>query len=218
MVGPRTGPASRDVLAAAPRADFQGTGSDGLDLRVTAFDDRVRLYDLATGLQRGGDVPGNPRTLSYGLPTWGVEDDGLWGATVQAGSADNRLVWTLAAGVARVWDTSLCTLQATASANPRPKPVAPSDSAPRRRAVFSPDRRRVVLTWREKHFGVLLDTRTGEPAGPPMRQEFLEHATFSADGRLLATATRPHGEALPLLVLRDGRTGQPIGKAWWRRS
>jgi WD40 repeat protein len=196
------------------RANLQESGSDGLDLRASAFDDRVRLYDLATGLQRGGDVPGNPRDLSFGLPLWGFEEDGLSGATIQAGSPDNRIVWTLAAGIARVWDTSLCSLQATATANPRPKPVAPGDSTPERRAVFSPDRRRVVLTWREKHFSVLLDTRTGEPLGPPMRQAFLEHAAFSADGRLLATATRPHADALPVLVLRDGHTGQPIGKPW----
>ena len=88
-------------------------------------------------------------------------------------------------------------------------------------AAYSSDGRRVVLIRRGQGNALLLDTATGEPLGPPLRQGIVEHAAFSANGRYLATAglQGANGQSLapevaPLVVLRDGRTGEPLGKPW----
>ena len=125
-----------------------------------------------------------------------------------------RLVFVLdAARTIRTWDASLGGLQATATANPQRAPGAGVRDASQVTAVFSPDRSRLALTWRDRNLGILRDVRTGELLGPPFRQTAVEHVVFSADGRYLATATY-QGRHTPIVVLRDGRTGKAIRKPW----
>jgi WD40 repeat protein len=178
-----------------PRRDVSlDLTADGLGLPCGGGDARLRLYDLATGLQRGGDL------LEYGPSAWGP---------------DGRLLVTLDdARTVRVWDISLCRLQATATANPH---TAPADTDLRDNqsvtAVFSADRSRLALAWPDHDLAALLDARTGQLLAPPLRQTSVQHLAFSADGRYLATATFQNGKP-PMVVLRDGRTGKPLRPPW----
>ena len=157
--------------------------ADGLELQVAGGDERWRFYDLATGRQRGGDRQEHAHTVT---------------------TPDGRLQLSQSEGTVRVYDTSLCRLQACATAEARSNHV----SVPR--AFFSPDRSRVLVFF-TADVGALLDARTGEILGPPVRHPLLGHAAFSPDGRYLVTATR-QSKLAPLVVLRDGRTGKPVGQ------
>jgi WD40 repeat protein len=85
------------------------------------------------------------------------------------------------------------------------------------RASYSPDGRRVLLTRRRLDYALLLDARTGDLLGPPLRQAHIENSVFSPDGRFLATAPCQGirgSPPTPVVVLRDGHTGQPIATPW----
>jgi WD40 repeat protein/tRNA A-37 threonylcarbamoyl transferase component Bud32/tetratricopeptide (TPR) repeat protein len=191
---------------------------DSLEMLSEGIDDRYRLYDLASGLQRGGDVPAIAWPASMGKTPGGV-DYGTRDYSSEyrfSGSEDGRLVFTLdPGGIARIWDTSLGRLQTTANANPRESSRAFKGWMNENGGVYSPDRRLVVLTHRSQPYATLLDARTGKVLGTP-RQPYLEHAAFSPDGRYLATATSgiPGEVRVPMVVLRDARTGEPVSKPW----
>src|SRR5205807_5500626 len=54
--------------------------------------------------------------------------------------------------------------------------------------------------------------------GPPLRQPGIGLYAFSRDGRFLATAPGYNTATTPLVILRDGHTGKPIGKPWLSRT
>lgn len=77
---------------------------------------------------------------------------------------DGRLTFSLDPPTAtvRVWDASLCQLQATATANPHTAPLAADLRHDARLSkAFSPDRSRVALAWRDRNMGALQRPRGG---------------------------------------------------------
>jgi serine/threonine protein kinase/WD40 repeat protein/tetratricopeptide (TPR) repeat protein len=172
-------------------SDAHLTG-DGRTLFVGCVDNRLRLYDLALGLQRGGDVPGHGA-----LDEWfTVYPDG---ATVAL--ADAR-------GLLRVWQTRECLLQNTAAANPRPLPAAGRLSRPEFNAVaHHPATARAVLLH-SSEYGRLTRWTSEQPLGQALRRD-LAYATFSPDGQSLATASEPSdSEQRTLVRLWDAQTGR----------
>jgi WD40 repeat protein/tRNA A-37 threonylcarbamoyl transferase component Bud32 len=205
------------------RAGHSHLGRDGLEVLCGEIDHYLRSYDLTSGLQRGGDLLRGPQ----GRGSWG-NGGSLWDDvrlfTIQGGpassSGDGRLVFTVAGdGSARVWDTSLCRWQLTPATIPRRRvrSVSPYELE-ENQGSYSADGRRVVLTRRRQDHALLLDARSGDLLGPPLRQGLVELAAFSPDGRYLATAPCQGYNGGPdvtsLVVLRDGRTGQPLGRPW----
>ena len=202
----------------------QRLGCDGMDVLHGTVDYYLRVFDLATGYQRGGDLLREPQTKSLGTggSIWDYSEhqDMIFGDSATI-SPDGRLVFTFSREkIARVWDTSLCRYQATASVMPRHAPAGRPPGAPEvEHAIYSPVGRRVLLTRRLQNLALLLDARTGSLLGPPIQQELVEHAAFSPDGRYLATApwrgvNSDAQVTTPLVVLRDGATGRPIGRPW----
>ncbi len=74
-----------------------------------------------------------------------------------------------------------------------------------REVAFSPDGERLLIAT--DRVAQLRDARTGEPLGSPIADPSLFDAGFSADGRLLFTASGKTGARL-----WDGRTGAPLGE------
>jgi WD40 repeat protein/tRNA A-37 threonylcarbamoyl transferase component Bud32/tetratricopeptide (TPR) repeat protein len=187
---------------------------DSLEMLSEGIDDRFRLYDLGSGLQRGGDLPAIVWRGSSGKTIGTGDGSQSLAASNFSGSADGRLVYTLdSAGIARVWDTGLGRLQSTANANPHVSGRVFRGWNNDIKAVYSPDRRRVLLTNRRLPYATLLDARTGAILGAP-RQPYLDHAVFSPDGRYLATASSgiQKGSLSPNVVLHDGSTGKFLFK------
>jgi WD40 repeat protein len=80
--------------------------------------------------------------------------------------------------------------------------------------LFSPDGRAFLLLG-EGGCGRLLDARTGEPVGQPLRHSAAIHlAVFGPEGKALVTATPDD----PLIRLWDPATGKPLGKPLEDRS
>jgi serine/threonine protein kinase/WD40 repeat protein/tetratricopeptide (TPR) repeat protein len=173
-------------------ADAHLTG-DGRMLFVGCVDDRVRLYDLGTGLQCGGDVPGH-RALQT---PFSVSADG---SSVAVGDGQGRV---------RVWRVRECLPQNTAAANPR-RVVAAGRLAGLEfdGVAYHPATARAVLLHGAE-YGRLTHWGTGQTLGQALRRD-LAYATFSPDGQTLATASRPSDmEARTLVRIWDTRTGRP---------
>jgi len=150
--------------------------ADGQTLAAYGTDARVRLFDLDTGLQRGGDVPLHDGAAS--------EDAG----GVFPG---NPALLTLDhGGVLRGWETRHLERQATAAARPRARPPAAGrTAAPFTDAAFSPSGRVVLLSAGHRgEYGRLVETATGRPIGPPLRQPHRRLIAFTPDERVLVTA------------------------------
>jgi WD40 repeat protein/tetratricopeptide (TPR) repeat protein len=189
-----------------PRRDAVRTEvtRDGRTLVALGDDQRVRLYDLASGLQRGGDVPlGRIRSA-----------DSLGGQAVA--SADGGETATVAGdGVLRVWRTAEALRQHTAAANPiRPAPPGREPLEFRLSAVARPARAQAgaaparVLLCRSDLYGRIVDGVSGRPVGQPLRGS-LSTPSFGPGGRRALTAplSRVTGEA-PWAHLWDGQTGK----------
>jgi WD40 repeat protein/tetratricopeptide (TPR) repeat protein len=169
---------------------------DGQSLAAFCEDQRVRLYELATGRQRGGDIP------AAGFK--GHE----WAGRVAA-SPDGSVVLTAAAnGTVRLWQTRHFLPQTTAAANfrPRPPPGGPEIVT----SVFSADGKTVLACpAAPNHQGRLLATSSDRPLVRPLRQQHLHSLAFSPNGALIATAPDNHefgGKAV--VYLWDAATGR----------
>jgi serine/threonine protein kinase/WD40 repeat protein len=220
-----TGRSREGVWRSRRRAVHQGLSRDGLEVLSGEIDHSLRIYDLATGLQRGGGLLREPQTGAWGSggSIWQDYHTGMLSFGGVNSGPDGRLLFTLTRfGIARVWDTSLCRLQPTPATMPRRRqnPLLPQEFE-QNQCSWSADGRRVVLTRRGQNHGLLLDARSGDLLGPPLRQPLIELAVFSPDGRYLATAPSQgtNGQFLgsdfrSLVVLRNGHTGQPIGRPW----
>jgi serine/threonine protein kinase/WD40 repeat protein/tetratricopeptide (TPR) repeat protein len=184
--GRQVGPAWR------PRrtARYLTLSADGQNLASWGSDQRVRVHDLSTGMQRGGDIA-----------TAGAE------AAVAVAPDGSRLL-TSNDGVVRLWRIPERSLQATVAASPR----SPSPRRPRVNvygAEFSRDSQVIVARSHGKQgLAWLVDATTGNPKGQPMRHPSLGPLAISPDKTRVATANDPsnHGG---LLRLWDAQ-GQPL--------
>ena len=179
------------------KAWFSYLTPDGQTLIACSHDDRVRLYELDTGLQRGGDLH---------LPGLPVLDE-LPGA---AYPSEPVLLSSRGDGLLRAWDTDLLWPQATEAASPR---ATPADKPLLRfhTAAVAPDGKQVLLAANGPlDYGRLVDVATGEPVGPPVRQAYLHYTAFSANGRLAAAAPNHYwaGGAPTEVHIRDRKTGR----------
>ncbi|HYH69172.1 MAG TPA: serine/threonine-protein kinase [Urbifossiella sp.] len=150
--------------------------SDGQTLVAYGTDARARLFDLDTGLQRGGDVP--------------LHDGAASEAAGGAFPGNPALLTLDPGGVLRGWETRHLERQVTAAARPRTRPPAPGrTAAPFTDAAFSPSGRVVLLSAGHRgEYGRLVETATGRPIGPPLRQPHRRLIAFTPDERVLVTA------------------------------
>jgi serine/threonine protein kinase/WD40 repeat protein len=186
------------------RAWFSALMPDGQTLIAYGQDDRVRVFDLDTGLQRGGHLhlPGLPRldeTPNKAYPGHPV------------------LLTHLGDGVVRAWDTGHLERQATAAASPRQRLAAPGRPPPRfQSAAVSPSGRLALLCGgTQSDYGRLVAVATGHPIGPPLRQPYLHHVAFSPDERVMAVAPFNFWKfgTAPEVTLFDTATGLPRAPA-----
>jgi WD40 repeat protein/tetratricopeptide (TPR) repeat protein len=172
---------------------------DGTTLAARCDDEHIRLYDLASGLQRGGDISagGMSYELHAGTGWLAVGPDGGAVATV---SQD---------GTVRLWGTDHLLLQATAAANPRGLPEGSRGLAPTfGNIAYSPNRRCVFVSTGDV-VGQLIDCAGGESIGSPLRRD-LSFPAFSPDSTLLVTAAWSYASGqTPWIRLWDAATGQP---------
>jgi WD40 repeat protein/tetratricopeptide (TPR) repeat protein len=185
-------------------AKFTTLSEDSRMLAARCDDQRGRLYDLATGLQRGGDVPL-------------LGDKGKEPGLHLAVSPDAGAVLTGAYdGTFRLWYTRDSQLQTSVATSPRPA-GAPAGTLTVNWAVFSPDGKIALVAVEEERPqpGFLIETASGQPLGPALRLGHARHLAFSPDGRLAAMAEdeRPgHTDERPGLTgLRvwEAGTGRP---------
>lgn len=170
-------------------------------------DQRIRLYDLDVGQQRGGDIP---TQVFEGTESWrrlAVTPDGAQVLTVTAD------------GTLRLWQTRHVQLQQTIAATPRT--LRPDARPLFRDVVFSPDGTKGLalsdlgsLNPPGQGFGRLVDVAANQPRGRPLRHSYVGLAAFSADGSLIATATDASWgghlpEGAPVIRVWDAVTGQP---------
>jgi WD40 repeat protein len=150
------------------------TVSADAQVLVTCGDDqRGRFFDLATGLQRGGDVPPLVEQWRTKYRRLAVFADG---ERVAVGGSD---------GSVRLWRAPGA-LQLSSAANPRDQdPAGRSEFGP---AAFSSDGRTALVTPPRSVYsdGLLLDVASGQLRGPPLALKHLAHACFSPDSRLAA--------------------------------
>ena len=79
-----------------------------------------------------------------------------------------------------------------------------------KRLAFSPDGRRVLVTFIRESAARVFDAKTGEPVGPHMRhRKEGMYASYSPDGRLIVTASSDW-----VARLWDAATGLPVGPPW----
>jgi eukaryotic-like serine/threonine-protein kinase len=178
---------------------FSELSGDGSVLASWGRDNRVRLYELATGLQRGGDVVLDVADRASPFPVFFPTPDG---ATVLA---------TGRTRTACLWETRHLRPQASLAASPRSPPARLNDPFPAARAAFSPDGRAALVCSRpDSDAGWLTDVRRGLPRGRPLRHSHLFNPTFSPDGKLVVTLSHNHafgGE--PVARVWDASTGEP---------
>jgi WD40 repeat protein/Flp pilus assembly protein TadD len=179
------------------RALYATLSADGQILVARGEDHRVRLFDLAGGRQRGGDI------LTTGFP----EQD--YSPRVGVSPDGSRIATAAVDGTVRLWQTSHVLPQNTLAANPR----VPA-SGPRRprfdEGFLSSDARTGLVLSASSGVGRIV-TAPGERLAAPLRQTHLYHCAFSPDGTMIATA--PHNNAFggkTVVTLWD-RAGRPHG-------
>jgi WD40 repeat protein len=175
---------------------------DGSTLAGWCLDERLRLYDLATGLQRGGDVRATMHRSDariFWYLNFALTSDG---GTVLTSDSERTVC---------LWDTRHLRAQASLAANPRraSSRAAGRDSSPR--AAFSPDGRTVLIcSSPELSWGRLTDVGGSIPLGRPLSHRHLFHPVFSPDGKSVVTLTHNHtfgGD--PVARVWDAATGEP---------
>jgi WD40 repeat protein len=152
---------------------------------VTAYSDKARVWDLATGrpvtppLQHRGNVF-HASFSPDGRLVVSASDDGAAGE------------WT-----ARVWNATTGQLVA---------PPFEHDGSRGFQPWFSPDGRRLMTICGDDHTVRVWDVNTGRPITPPMRhRKYVNHAAFSPDGRRVVTASQDS-----TAQVWDAITGQPV--------
>jgi serine/threonine protein kinase/WD40 repeat protein len=161
------------------RAPYSTLSEDSQLLTARCEDQRVRLYDLATDQQRGGDIP----ATGY----QGHE----WAGRVAASPDGSVVLTTTVSGTIRLWQTRHFLPQTTAAANPRPWSATGEPEIVT--SAFSADGKTAVVCQAESyHQGWLVETSSGRPRGRPLRQQHLHFVAFSPDGALIATAPNNH--------------------------
>jgi serine/threonine protein kinase/WD40 repeat protein/tetratricopeptide (TPR) repeat protein len=172
-----TGQLAGPVWKPRRQARYLTLSGDGQSLATWGRDERVRLFDLGTGLQRGGDVA----TVGNGSGVF-VSPEG------------SRLVMA-SDDVIRLWRIPERSLQATVAASLHSTSLT---GARQRRvevaaAVFSHDSE-VILASAHRSQGLawLVDAATGHLRGQPLRHQDLNMVAISPDGTRLATGTGPN--------------------------
>jgi WD40 repeat protein/tetratricopeptide (TPR) repeat protein len=191
-------PATRRLVGAPwrPRrtAKFSTLSGDSLVLAARCDDQRGRLYDLASGLQRGGDIPL-------------IADSGIARSPQLAVSPDGGLVLTAATdGTFRLWQTRGSQLQASAASSPRARRT-PQAGQTFEQTAFRPDGQ-VALVVPRFQPSVLVDVASGQALGQPLQLEYPRHLAFSPDGRLVALAGTQY-KVRQVLRVWDAATGRP---------
>jgi WD40 repeat protein len=178
---PRTGRQLGPPWQPRRAAWFTELGGDGAILASWCRDWRLRLYDVGTGLQRGGDMHLNLDTDAAWLPTFALAPDA---GTLFAGDRHHEV---------HVWDVRHLRPQASAASSPRLPPSRPTGFVTAPHAAFSPDRAvALVCPPALQSYGAFLDAATGLPRGRPLEHLHAFNPVFSADGRLAVTLTHNH--------------------------
>jgi WD40 repeat protein/Flp pilus assembly protein TadD len=149
--------------------------AEGQILVVRGQDHLVRLFDLARGLQRGGDILTTGFHRHEFAPRVGVSPDG---SRIATGSLD---------GVVRLWQTRHFLPQHTLAANPR----VPETSLSRLRfetGILSSDGRMGLVGASSENTGGRLVAVSAWPLVATLRQQNLYHCVFSPNGNIIATA------------------------------
>lgn len=187
---PATGGPQGEPWRPRRTANYSLFSADGRGLAARGMDHRLRLFDLPSGLQRGGDLPAADRFT--------VAPNGT------------ALVTAAHDGTVRLWHLHHARLQLTAAANPRSLPEITSLVPNYWQADVSPDGS-VVAISSQSGFTRLVRTDTGQPVGPPLRYS-TQLPTFSPDGRILAMASPRNAQQSPAIFLWDVVNGKQLGK------
>jgi WD40 repeat protein len=178
---------------------FTELGGDGATLASWCRDWLLRLYDLSTGLQRGGDMHINLDTDAAWIPTFVLSPDA---GTLFAGDRHHQV---------HVWDVRHLRPQASAASSPRLPPSRPTAVLSASQAAFSPDRAvALVCPPALGNYRSVLDAATSLPRGRPLEHLHAFNPVFSGDGRLVVTLTHNQifgGE--PVARVWDAATGAP---------
>jgi WD40 repeat protein/Flp pilus assembly protein TadD len=191
-----------------PRRQAQSAtlNADGQILVERGEDHRVRLFDLARGLQRGGDI------LTTGFP------EQAYAARVGVSPDGSRVATAAVDGTVRLWQTRHLLPQDTLAASRRVPASGPHRppfdvglvSADERSGLLSPDGRTGLIVSTIAGVGRLV-AASGEPLAAPLRQTLLHHCAFSPDGTMIATAPNNNWFGGKTVVTIREATGRPRG-------
>jgi WD40 repeat protein len=188
-------------LAFQPRraAWFTEVGGDHATLAAWCRDWRMRVYDLGTGLQRGGDIRAN------------LDGDGAWVPPFTLSSDGGALIAVDRHRELHVWDLRHLRLQSSIAASPRISRPRHLDGEAASSAAFSPGRESALCCpqalW---GLGTLVDVEASLPRGEPLEHRHIFNPAFSGDGKLAVTLSHNHvhgGE--PIARVWDAATGAP---------
>jgi WD40 repeat protein/tRNA A-37 threonylcarbamoyl transferase component Bud32 len=197
---PRTGRQLGPPWQPRRAAWFTELGRDSATLAAWCRDWGLRLYDLGTGLQRGGDMHINLDTDAAWVATYALSPDG---GTLFVGDKFHEV---------HVWDARHLRLQTSAASSPRLPPSRPTAVRTASHAAFSPDRTVALVCPQPRgNFGALLDAVADLPRGRPLAHVHAFSPVFSADGSRVATLT--HNIALggePIARVWNTATGEPL--------
>jgi WD40 repeat protein len=180
---------------------FTELGGDHATLASWCRDWRLRLYDLSTGLQRGGDILINLDST-----------DGAWTKTFSLAPDGGTLFASDRHNEFHVWDVRHLRPQASVAASPRLPPSRPTAPSSASYAAFSPDRAvALVFSQALQNVGAVVDAATNLPRGRPLEHLHAFNPAFSANGSRMVTLTHNHvfgGE--PIARVWNAATGEPL--------
>jgi WD40 repeat protein len=189
---PKTGRPLRPPWQPRRVAWFTELGGDHATLASWCRDSRLRLYDLGTGLQRGGDIRIKLGTDAGWTLPFVLSSDG---GTLLAGDRHREV---------HVWDVRHLRPQASAASSSQLRQSRPRPADLVGRAAFSPDGTAALVCPRpEWHLATAVDAATNLPRGRPLRQVHAFNPVFSPDGRLAVTLSQNHQFG-----------GEPIARVW----
>jgi WD40 repeat protein len=190
---PRTGRELDPPWQPRRAAWFTELGGDQATLASWCRDWRLRLYDLGTGLQRGGDLVINLDST-----------DGAWTSTFSLSPDGGTLIASDRHHEVHVWDVRHLRPQASAASSPRLPPSRPTAPSSASYAAFSPDGAvALVCSQSPRSVGGIIDAATNLPRGRPLEHLHAFNPVFSADGSRAVTLSHNHVFG-----------GEPIARAW----